>query len=229
MSQRRGRFIAIEGVDGSGKSTVARLVAERLGESAVFAFYKQIATSNVEVENAMRQLAAMLWPRDQTHLTQLPSRYRVILHAAWASILSECVVAPALATGHNLLLDGWCYKIMARFLVDGYEREYLKTLFSHLVEPDQVIVLDPDVESVWERGHQNGRRFTPVEMGLYQGYAELNKDTFISYQSRSRDALLSFAQERNANVKLISGGSLADTVTQVERTITESIEMCHVG
>lgn len=215
----------MEGIDGSGKSTTTREVAAALQDVGVTsASYKGVATTSVEIQSGMRQLNAILWPGDQAHLRHLPSRYRVLLHAAWASLLSEGVVQPALEDGRIFLFDGWCYKIMARFFVDGYPREYLNTLFSHVVEPDHVIMLDPDVESVWERGQEHGRKFSPVEMGLYQGYTELGKDTFVSYQSRTRDALLMFAKERNKNITLIkTNGSTEESCIKVEALIRQML------
>jgi dTMP kinase len=220
---RRGKFIAVDGIDGSGKSTVTKRVGERLRDTSVVQTrYKEIATTSPELENSMRQLDAILWPPKQDHLRRLPSRYRVLLHAAWVNLVSDAIVVPRVAASETLLFDGWCYKIMARFIVDGYSEDYIRCVFSNASEPDHMILLLPDPELVWTRSLQNGRRFSPVEMGLYQGYTDLGKDTFISYQSRTRDAILSLAKVSRANVILVeASGSLEDTIIEVEGIMRE--------
>jgi dTMP kinase len=223
IGNRRGKFIVLDGIDGSGKSTITKLVAERLQDASVVQTrYKEIATTSPELETGMRQLDAILWPPTQDHLRHLPSRYRVLLHAAWVSLVSDAVVAPRIASGETLLFDGWCYKIMARFVVDGYSEDYIKLVFSSAGEPDDVILLQPDVELVWSRAIQNGRRFSRVEMGLYQGHTELGKDTFISYQSRTRDAILALAKMSGRNVIVLdANGSIEETAAEVESIVRE--------
>lgn len=44
MSNSRGAFIAIEGLDGSGKTTQAKILAERLEKSGVSVYLTQEAT-----------------------------------------------------------------------------------------------------------------------------------------------------------------------------------------
>lgn len=214
VSGRTGKVIVLEGIDGTGKSTIARRITERMRDgSVVHTTYKDIAPTPPELETAMQQLKAILWPATQHHLKILPSQYRVLLHAAWVNLVSEGVVAPHLANSKSVVFDGWCYKLMARFLVDGYSRDYVETVFSHVTKPDHVIVLQIDARSVWTRAMQTGRKFSPVEMGLYQGHATLGEDTYVSYQSRTHDALLLLARDSAGDVIVVDANRAIDETT----------------
>jgi dTMP kinase len=213
----RGRFIVIEGIDGSGKTTICHRLEAALQDIPVtYTSRKEICTGSPQVETSMRELAAIVWPKEQSHLAFLPSDYRVHLHAAWYILLSELVIKPKLEACRVILTDGWYYKFMAHLLVYGCDREYLGTVFSHVLQPDYVIMLDPDVEVVWERR----RNFGPVEMGLYLGYPELGKSSFVDNQSRVRSALRRLAKESGWDIVGIEdSASVDDTSTIVESRI----------
>lgn len=223
---RRGKFIVLDGIDGSGKSTISRRVADRLQDAAVVhTRYKEIATNCPDLETSMRQLSDILWPPKQDHLRRLPSQYRVLLHAAWVNLVSDGVVAPRIDLGETLLFDGWSYKIMARFVVDGYSEDYTRLVFSSIREPDYAIILQPDVELVWSRAIRDGRQFSPVEMGLYQGHAVLGKDTFIDYQVRTRDTILTLANKSGTNVIVLDANrSIEETAAEVESIVRNVLD-----
>jgi len=225
MPDQKGAFFVIEGVDGSGKSTIARALAAAMSDvPVIYSSHKEIATGSPAVEQGMRQLADLLWPKEQKHLASLPSEYRVLLHAAWFSIFSDCVIKPRLDAGTVFILDGWYYKMMARLRIDGYSREYLNAIFSCAAEPDEIIFLDPPVEEVWARMEAGGRSFGPVEMGLYGGYEELGRESFLSYQARTRDMLKALAVERNrrlVDIKEIE--SIEETVSAISLAIRERL------
>jgi dTMP kinase len=218
-----GKFIVLDGIDGSGKSTISKGIADRLHDpSLVYKRYKEIATTSPALETSMRQLESILWPPTQEHLRQLPSRYRVLLHGAWVNLVTDAVIKPLIALGKTLLYDGWYYKIMARFVVDGYSEDYIRQIFYGALEPDYAIILQPEVELVWSRGIQNGRRFSPVEMGLYQGHAALGKDTFIHYQSRTQEVILDLARVSGTKVIIVdSNRSIEETTAAVGSIVQE--------
>ena len=224
-SVHRGACIVIEGIDGAGKSTIARRTAAAVTDVPVrYTSHKEVVSEHPGVAHAMHGLADILWPKDQQHLAGLPSRYRVLLHAAWFSIFSECVIVPRVKSGSVLLMDGWYYKMMARLRVDGYEAGYLDTIFSGATEPDEIIFLDPPPEEVWTRMEAGGRTFGPVEMGMYAGYTDLGRASFLSYQSRTRETLKLIAEERGHKLVVVPGGKTIDeTVAIVSSTIRQVV------
>jgi thymidylate kinase len=181
-----GRLIVVEGIDGSGKSSVCKLVGQRLDMAALIIKTLTIKTRCAEPEFAvdlMDRLAALIWPPvDTSYDHQLPASYWLHLQAAWYELLGAFVVAPALDECGVLLMDGWFYKIVAKLRLRGFGAAELDTAFGRIVRPDAVILLAPDPVDVWARG----REFRLTELGLHhpKEYRELGRESFVHYQRR---------------------------------------------
>jgi len=191
---RKGYFVALEGIDGSGKTTLSQEVANRLRyHNASYCSKKEIARNNPYVEKCMLDIAAIMWPKENIptdHL--LPPQYWLHMQACWYTLLSEFVVSPKLEEDGALIADGWYYKIMVKLLRRGFERNYLDEVFSHIIQPDMVILLEPTLEDIWNR-----REFRWHEMGSHHDYAELGKSSFIDHQSKILNYFKALAQEMN--------------------------------
>jgi dTMP kinase len=87
-------FISLEGIDGSGKSTQARLLVEALGEDTV-AIREPGGT---EAAERIRELLA-----DPT--VELDSMAELMLFLAARADLTERVIRPALEAGRNVVAD----------------------------------------------------------------------------------------------------------------------------
>jgi len=96
----RGRLIAFEGVDGAGKSTVIKRVAERLRESGQTVFMPR--TGKEHSSRPTRMIRRLT--RDRRNLA-MDGRTEMLLYCAReAQVLSE-LVRPALARGETVLMD----------------------------------------------------------------------------------------------------------------------------
>jgi dTMP kinase len=87
-------FISLEGVDGSGKSTQARLLVEALGEGTV-AIREPGGTAAAE---RIRELLA-------DPATELEPLAELLLFLAARADLTERVIRPALDAGHDVVSD----------------------------------------------------------------------------------------------------------------------------
>lgn len=212
-----GRWIVVEGFDGSGKSSASRLVAEAATDIPIIpCSHKEIGTGSERIEKTMREVASLLWPKeDLAFVRSLPSEYRVHLHASWYNLYVEFVLKPRLAAGQTILLDSWIYKFFAHLVVYGYDADYLDVIFAHVPEPDVVVLLEPPVEAVWGR-----REFGSVELGVYMDYPELGRDSFIHYQSLIRDALRDLGEAKGWSIVRPSAADSPDAVAaEVEARI----------
>jgi thymidylate kinase len=187
----RGRFIAVEGIDGAGKTTLAQIAARILAADGVtFCARKQVCEAPKVVHDAMADLAALLWKRgDCRDDNLLPPGFWLHLQAAWYAAYSHCLLAPQLAAGTTVLVDGWHYKFAAKLRMLGFSQTTLDAAFAQALAPDAVILLDIDPAQAWQRQ----RNFNQSELGLHQGYRALGRESFLSYQGEVLAGMREFA------------------------------------
>lgn len=92
----RGRFIVLEGVEGSGKSTQARLLGEWLGEAGI----PHVLTREPGGTTVGEEIRGAL-----LHGGDMPARTELLLYLAARAALVEQVVRPALAAGQVVVAD----------------------------------------------------------------------------------------------------------------------------
>jgi dTMP kinase len=146
---RRGRFVAIEGVDGCGKSTQVRRLASTLGAIATF------EPGDTELGMALR--AVVLGPAvPMTPLAEL-----LIMAADRAQHVAQ-LIEPALASGRDVVSDRYsgstlAYQGFGRGLDLEGVRRVLEVATGGL-DPDVTILLDcPPAVAVARRVGRGGR------------------------------------------------------------------------
>lgn len=221
-----GIFVALEGIDGCGKTSLARAAADRdLGDrqdsatdQVVFVSRRSVSTVDEFSRHLMTQNANMLW--NSGDATTLSPAFWVTLQASWFTALSDTVIRPLLAEGATVVVDGWFYKFWSKLLNQGYSVAELEVIFGGAARPDHVIVVDPDVGEVFDRG----RDFRPSEMGMHAGFGNLNRQTFIEYQAAGRERLLEFAQRWTWTVLPVDHGEpLARTAERVKQIVADEL------
>ncbi|HEX8535161.1 MAG TPA: hypothetical protein VF662_13435 [Allosphingosinicella sp.] len=189
------RFICFEGIDGSGKSSLALALAERLrreGRTTIVVDKQLEAPQDPLVSWEVRALGDALWryPKD-ADIGRLGSRYWLGLIALWFELVDRCLVRPSLERGITVIAGGWCYKYAARFsLKPEIGDEDLKRAFLGLTEPDEVILLDIEPAAAMERR----QALKPSEAGAADGYGGDPRSDFIAYQGRVREQLRKMAE-----------------------------------
>lgn len=141
-----GRYIVLEGAEGTGKSTHAARLAAHLG--AVLTR----ETGGTEIGARIRTIL------HDTALTHLSHRAETLLIAADRAQHIDEVVAPALAAGRHVVSDRSVYSTLA---YQGYGRclpiEEIREINEwalHSMWPDLVILIDTPIE-VLERRMRN--------------------------------------------------------------------------
>lgn len=165
------RYIALEGVDGSGKTTVGRAVVERLvgsGEKAIFVR----EPGGTAVGEAVRGL---LLDSDS-----LDDWAEVFLFAAQRAELAQQVIAPALEAGTWVVSDRSYYSSLAyqggaRGLGVDSVRAINETGLGGVI-PDHVFLLDVDPDlalSRQEKPDRIGREGVEFQTAVRTCYLEL--------------------------------------------------------
>ena len=227
----QGQFIALEGPDGVGKSTLAERLGDldytaavaRLGDAdaggrgLVFVSRRQISATSDYAAGIMRQLSSVLWHSGDA--PDLPDAFWVGVQAAWFTAHATTVVQPLLEAGYDVIVDGWTYKFFSKLLLQGYTGTDLQTIFHRVRMPDVVLLLTADIGALYDRRQA---RFRPAELGMHAGYGELGRDTFIDYQQQGLDNLRTYAARHGwRTVALDPGASVDDSVTALTPVLTE--------
>ena len=172
-SELTGWLIVVEGTDGVGRSTqVSRVRAhlERLG-------YAVAETGLSRSDLASRGLG-----RAKQGNTLAANAFNLFYATDFADRLERQIV-PALRAGFVMLTDRYIYSLIARAIVRGADREWIKDVYSFALKPDAVFYLRIEVEDLVPRVLAAGG-FDYWESGMDLPMGEDLYDSFINYQRR---------------------------------------------
>lgn len=156
-------FVSLEGIDGSGKSTQARLLAEALGPRTLLVR----EPGGTEAAEAIRTLLA-------DPAVELDPLAELLLFCAARADLVRGVIRPALAEGRPVVADRFAdssvaYQGVARGLGAERVRELSAAATEGLV-PDRTVLIRLDAEAGLERA-AGGDRFESEGVGLQRAVA----------------------------------------------------------
>ncbi|MFA7466883.1 MAG: dTMP kinase [Desulfotomaculaceae bacterium] len=138
-----GKFIVFEGIDGSGKTTQMKLLAQALEKRAMPVLCTR-EPGGTDIGTRLRELLLDPTCRDITHRTE------AFLYAADRAQHVTEKIMPALRRGDTVLCDRFIYSTLAyQGGGRGLDREFLarlNDLATGGLEPDAVILLDLSVE-----------------------------------------------------------------------------------
>ncbi len=147
-SGRKGLFISFEGIDGSGKSTQSRLLADHLRAAG----HEVIQTREPGGSSGAEEIRRLLVEGD-------PNRWspetEILLFTAARRDHLERAIQPALKAGQTVVCDRFADSTR---VYQGAARAELRQTVDALhdlmigVEPDLTLVIDMDPEAALERG-----------------------------------------------------------------------------
>ncbi|MFZ0088513.1 MAG: dTMP kinase [Solirubrobacteraceae bacterium] len=172
----RGKLITIEGIDGAGKSTLARGLATALGERGVDVTLLR-EPGGVRAAERIRALV-------QDPDARIGSRAETLLYAAARAQLVEEAIEPLLSSGRHVVLDRFvdsslAYQGAGRALgVDAVGA--VNDFGTGGLTPDRTLLLELDHRLGRARSHQRGAPLDRLERQSEDffarvaiGYAEL--------------------------------------------------------
>lgn len=126
-----GRFIVFEGLDGSGQSTQAALLVDRLKKDGIKAHPTKEPTNNL-IGGLIRGALTNVW-RPSNKVMQL-------LYAADRGHHLEREIGPALAKGYTVICDRYFYSSMA-YGASDLDEKWLKEINRLYRKPDLTFYL----------------------------------------------------------------------------------------
>lgn len=167
-----GRLIVIEGADGSGRSTQIELLRdylENLGHATVNVGLRRSTLVSEELKEAKAG-------------NVLGEITRSLFYATDFADQLENRIIPALKAGFIVLADRYIYTLMARDIVRGADREWVRSLYGIALIPDMVIYLKVSPNLLVERNLRKNATLDYWESGRDLGLARDSFDSFIRYQ-----------------------------------------------
>ncbi|MFT7059622.1 MAG: dTMP kinase [Pseudorhodobacter sp.] len=200
MLQSTGRFISFEGIDGSGKSTQARLLASTLTASG----YRVLLTREPGGSAGAEEIRRLV-------LEGEPDRWspqtEILLFTAARRDHLEKTILPALARGEVVITDRFADSTrMYQGIRRGDAGDDLRAMIDDLhnrmigVEPDLTVLIDIDAAT----GHSRA----VARAGLEQRFEDMGSDM----QARMRAGFLDLAAQNPARFAVINGARTADAV-----------------
>ena len=196
----RGLFITVEGIDGCGKSTQARLIAAAL-EAAGRDVLRLREPGGVKISEQIR--AILLDPAN----AEMGDVCELLLYEAARAQLVHQVIGPALAAGKTVVCDRFYDSTTAyQAFADGLDRNMVSQANELAVDgcrPDLTLVFDLPVEDALRR--RSGREA--------EDRLELKG---LEFQERVAAGFRAVAADEPDRVKLIdAGGSIAEVFSGV--------------
>ena len=194
----QGRFISFEGIDGSGKSTQARLLFEALTAAGHDAILTREPGGSPGAEE-IRKLVLEGDPDRWSAETEL------LLFTAARRDHLERTIRPALAAGRTVICDRFADSTrMYQGLRSGDLRAMVDALHDLMIgqEPDLTLLIDMDPEAGLARA---------LERGGGEARFESFGDTL---QRRMRQGFLELARANPERIRVIDGARAIDVVAR---------------
>jgi dTMP kinase len=139
---KKGIFIVIEGLDGSGKTTQAILLAKKLSQR-----YSVILTA----EPSQGKIGTFIREGCLYEDKRLPIEAEALLFAADRIEHIQKEIKPALDEGKLVICDRYVYSSLAYQGSSGLSLDWIKTINARALQPDFSVFIDIAPERVLER------------------------------------------------------------------------------
>lgn len=201
------RFISFEGIDGSGKSTQARLLAEALraeGQEVVLTREPGGSPGAEEIRRLLVEGDPGRWSAET----------EILLFTAARRDHLERTISPALAAGHTVISDRFADSTRVyQGATRGDLRGTVDALHARMIgmEPDLTLVIDMDPDAALARGlaRRSGEdRF---------------EDFGAAFQHRLRAGFLKLAEDAPDRVRLIDGARTPEAVALDVRAVLDPV------
>ncbi len=180
-----GKLIAVEGLDGSGKSTQVYLLQrwlEGLGLKVCFSEWNssELVRGATQKAKTRQQLTPTTF--SLIHATDFADRY-------------EREILPMLKGGYIVLCDRYVYTAYVRDGVRGCDPGWLRRMYSYAIRPDMVFYFQLPLETAFERVLAGRPQLKWFESGMDLDLSPDIYESFRIFQGMQKDAYDAMIEE----------------------------------
>jgi len=169
-----GRLIAVEGLDGSGKSTQLKLLHGWLKSLNYRVFFTEWNSSALVNETIKRG-------KKKNLLT--PTTFSILHATDFADRLAHLIIPP-LKAGMIVLCDRYIYTAFSRDVVRGVDNQWVRDLYGFAVKPNIAFYFKVPIEVSLKRILTGREALKYYEAGMDLGLHDDPKQSFRIFQSR---------------------------------------------
>ena len=211
-----GKLVAVEGLDGSGKSTQVYLIKRWLELSGYKVFFTEWNSSSI-VREATRKgkRRNLLTPTTFSliHCTDFADRY-------------ERNILPMLKAGFIVLADRYKFTALARDTVRGCPLEWVEQLYSFAFEPDITFYFSLPLRTALDRILGGRPALKYHEAGMDLGLSPDPVESFRIFQGRIHKAYELLAKNRGFT-RISSGRPVEAIQEEVRGVLRDRIDLAH--
>lgn len=222
---KRGMFVTLEGIDACGKSYLAQqLLTEftKQNQESALVNWKESTIKTDRLSRFLKEAVRTYVFLAEKMEEQNPSLPLMdLVSAAGFTVLWNEKVRPLVMEGKTVISDSWCFKGMARQILNArlygepeaiknYE-EWLFQVHQPALGIDYSFFIDTPVEICWERKSV----YTVHETGKSIGMKGSDRDTFLVYQSELRTILLEVAHNLDWHILEGDTKKMIETIMEV--------------
>ncbi len=209
-----GRLIAVEGLDGSGKSTQIYLLKRWLELQGLKVFFTEWNSSQM-VQRAIKR------GKKQQLLT--PTTFSLI-HSTDFADRYERQILPLLKAGFIVLADRYIYTAMARDVVRGCSPTWVRNLYSFARRPDITFFFHVPLDVALGRILGGRTQLKYHEAGMDLGLSTNPEESFRLFQERVQAQYLSMVEEFGFTV-IDASRPIETQQDEVRRIVEERIDL----
>ncbi len=173
LEELTGKLIVIEGADGSGRSTQIELLKDYLENTGR-------AITNVGLVRSTLVSNELNKAKQGNVLSEIT---RSLFYATDFADQLENIIIPALRAGFIVLADRYIYTLMAREIVRGADRRWVRSLYGIALVPHLIIYLKVSPGQLVERNLRKNATLDYWESGRDLG---ISRDIFMSFMRYQR-------------------------------------------
>ena len=209
-----GRLIAVEGLDGSGKSTQIYLLKRWLEAEGIKVYFSEWNSSElVKSATSKGKKRELLTPTTFSliHATDFADRY-------------ERHLLPLLRAGYVVLCDRYIFTAFARDVTRGCPPDWVRGLYNFAAQPDLTFFFKADLEVSLQRILDGRPKLKFFEAGMDLRLSTDPYESFRIFQGRILEEYLAMSTEFNFLV-IDANGPIEAQQTIVRDLVAARVEL----